>query len=380
MSRLADQALDGALLEATRASLLQARDSLALLKPDSSWSRLCREVDPGRGIRNLLKERLDGAEAEAHAELAKRMPGDALTTNSILLPYSTIAARSARLRMQRDAVAGTTTAGGYLAATSNFPNEAQALLSMLCLGGLGATGVDSTGPNLNLPLVTGSSAAYWMEAETGTPAQITESDQSFGQTAFSPHTVGGYTQMSRLLLLQSNAADVVANDLRRRLKRAIETAVFTGSGSGQLKGLVGRTGVSTATGASFTLATAIDAVTDVGDALTDDANPGWATNRSVAALLRQRQEFTNSSFSLWRGSLTWGRLADELAASTSGLGSGYAIFGCWAFLILMSWGGLQVDVNPYANFQQGIVGMRVLATLDAQPVWPSAFTTLTAVT
>jgi hypothetical protein len=58
-----------------------------------------------------------------------------------------------------------------------------------------------------------------------------------------------------------------------------------------------------------------------------------------------------------------------------------AIFGAWSYLVLCNWsGGLEISVNPYANFQQAIIGLRVIATLDVAPVWPAAFSAVTAIT
>jgi HK97 family phage major capsid protein len=201
--------------------------------------------------------------------------------------------------------------------------------------------------------------------------------------------------MSRLLTLQSNpdAGDVIATDLTRKIRRAIEAAAFNGSGiNGQPKGILNTTGVGTVSGTSFALSTVASAVTDIGDALDPDMNPGWAASKATAILLRQRQEFTGGTRALWEGPATEGTIADYAAAASSGVPSATAIFGAWKYLTLVDFGGgLVVSVNPFggnaygggpdaANFQRGIIGMRFFAVLDVGVVWPSAFAAVTGVT
>lgn len=383
-------AFDRAAVVAAKAAIREMSAAVNLLDQDQDsqreagdkrWLEMCRKLDPAQVIRQLRVENLNGFAKEVSDELDRRRPRS--EGGSAWIPWETLAYRSARARMSqtRADIVGSSSSGGYLVETMNFPTAASALMSMLVLGRLGATAVDATGPNLTLPKVTGSVSPIWLTAET---TQVTESDQSFGQLALDPHTIGGYTEMSHLLTLQSrpDAGDVVALDLSRKIARVIEAAAFAGTGSaGQPHGIIGTTGVGAVSGASYALSTGMGVITGTGDALTDDANPGWVTNRSVASLLRQRQEFTGSPLTLWRGPLTWGQLHDFKAAGTSGVASGTALFGNWYFLILASWaGGLEISVNPFANFQQGIIGMRALATIDIGTVWPAAFAAVTGIT
>ena len=368
-------------MSATQRALLDRIETLAGYgrEADSRWLQLCRQVDPQRIIRNLTQEHISGPDKEASDELDRRHRRT--EGNSATIPWECLALRSHRHSTRADVV-GTSTAGGYLVPTLNTESDAQALLSMLILGQLGCTAVNSSA-NLNMPKVSTSASTYWLSTET---TSLTESDQAFGQLALTPHTVGGYTEMSRLLVLQSSpdAGDVVATDLVRKVKRAIESAAFNGSGvAGQPHGLLGLTGINTTSGSTFALSTVATAVGDIGDALDTDTNPGWAAARSVAILLRQRQEFTNGTRTIWEGPATYGTLSSYNAAASSGVPSATAIFGAWRFLTLCDFGGgLVVSVNPFtpaSNFQQGIIGMRCFAVIDVGAVWPGAFTSVTSV-
>jgi HK97 family phage major capsid protein len=375
-------------MQSARASAERAIRALDLVDDcDDRWTSLCRQVDPARAIRNLTQEECVGADREASDELDRKFRRT--EPNAVTIPWETLAYRAQRAATTRAAlVAGP---AGALVPTLNYPNAAGALLSLLILGRLGATGISSSA-NLSLPRVTSPASVYWLSTEQ---SSVTESDQNFGQLAFSPKTVGGYTEMSRLLTLQSNpdAGDVIATDLTRKIRRAIEAAAFNASGiNGQPKGILSTTGVGTLSGTSFALSTAASAVTDIGDALSPDASPAWAANKSVAITLRQRQEFTNGTRTLWEGPATEGTISDYYAAASSGVPSATAIFGAWKYLTLVDFGGgLVVSVNPYgsnaygggsdaANFQRGIIGMRCFASLDVGVVWPSAFTAVTSIT
>jgi HK97 family phage major capsid protein len=373
-------AFDRGAASVARDAILKARAALDLMAPDGKWLELTRRCDPARMIRQLRSDSLVGVEREVTLECDRRRQRESGVGGWI--PWETLAYRSARARMSNRAdIVGSTTAGGYLVYTENLASAASSLLSMLVLGKLGCTAIDATGPNLTMAKVTASATPSWLTAET---TQLTESEQTFGQMALNPHTVGGYTELSHLLTLQSrpDAGDLVSLDLSRKLARVIEQAAFTGPGSGGApQGIVGLAGVGSTSGAAYTLATGLTSVASLGDALTDDASPGWAVNRTSAILLRGRQEFSGSPLTLWRGPVTWGQLHDFPAAGTSGVAAGDALFGCWAYLVLASWSpGLEISVNPFANFQAGIIGLRALATLDVGCVWPGAFSVVTGIT
>ena len=123
-------------------------------------------------------------------------------SNSALVPWSVLAlAVRASFATRADTVAAAG-AGGYLVETANL-TAADALRPDLLCGPLGQTIIPAPyGASVTLPRQTGTATAFWQSIETST---VAESDQTFGQIAFVPRTVGAYTEMSRLLRLQSNA-------------------------------------------------------------------------------------------------------------------------------------------------------------------------------
>jgi HK97 family phage major capsid protein len=283
--------------------------------------------------------------------------------------------------MTRADIVGSTTAGGYLTYAENIPC-ADALRPLMVVGGLGCTYIDASRGNINLPKQTGAATASWLPAET---TQISESDQTLGQQAYSPHTVGGYTEMSRLLMLQaapSSAEFVVRRDLIAIIARALDLAALQGPGSGGApQGLTGMGGVGSFSGTAASLASIVAATVSLSNALNEST--GVAASLSAASVLKQRSETAVSTRLLWEGSLINGTCTGLPARSTTALSGAAMYIGSWNYLNIVTWGeGIEVLVNPYAtgNFQAGIVGMRAMLTADVSPTWPGAFTTATTVT
>jgi len=110
----------------------------------------------------------------------------------------------------------------------------------------------------------------------------------------------------------------------------------------------------------------------------------YATTPTVAALLMQRTRFANTATPLWDGNL-WEANGPLGCAGFPGMSSkqipaGDMIFGDWNSLIVAEWGVLEIEVNPYANFQAAIVGIRALMTCDIGLRYPGAFCVGTSIT
>ena len=56
------------------------------------------------------------------------------------------------------------------------------------------------------------------------------------------------------------------------------------------------------------------------------------------------------------------------------------IFGDWSQMLMAEWGVLEVDINPFANFQAGIIGVRAMYSVDFGVRVPGAFSVATSIT
>jgi len=91
---------------------------------------------------------------------------------------------------------------------------------------------------------------------------------------------------------------------------------------------------------------------------------GYVTTPAVAALAMARARFSSTDTPLWVGNIWDGTMAGFRAMASNQMSSGTMLFGDWSEVILAEWGVLEVEANPFANFQAGITGIRAFYTVD----------------
>lgn len=283
---------------------------------------------------------------------------------------------------KRDLTVGTASAGGYLVGTDLVPSSFIDLLrARSVVAGLGATMLPGLVGNVTIPKLTGAATAYWLANEA---TAITESQQTIGQLALTPKTLGAYTELSRLLMLQSTpAADqLVMNDFAKVMALAIDLAALEGSGSsGQPAGISVTAGIGSVTGTSLDLADCIEFQTDVatGNALV----PGCAyvTTPAVAGLLAGRARISSTdSVTLWQGNVLEGKVEGYRARTTTQVTAASMVFGDFEQVVIGEWGFLELALNPYASFAAAITGIRAIQSVDVGIRQAAAFSRATSIT
>lgn len=235
--------------------------------------------------------------------------------------------------------------------------------------------------NVTVPKLTGSGTAYWLTNEA---TAITESNATFGQLSLAPKTLGAYTELSRLLMLQSTPAAeaLVMNDFAKVLALAIDLAVFEGSGSaGQPTGISQTGSIGSVTGTSLDLAKAIEFQTDLatGNALADGC--AYITTPAVAGLLKGRARISSTdSQTIWNGSVLDGSIEGFRATTSTQLTAASMIFGDFSQVICAEWGMLEIALNPYAQFTTAITGIRAIQSVDVGVRQAAAFSRATSIT
>jgi len=272
---------------------------------------------------------------------------------------------------------GSAPAGGYLVQTVNVGFIELLRNRSVCFR-MGARALSGLVGNVNVPKQNSAATAAWLGSET---TQITESDQVFGQMALSPKTVGGYTEISRLLLLQSSpdVEGIVNADLAAIVALAVDKGGLSGSGSaGQPLGIANTSGIGSPAGmTTIAYAGQLNFQVAVANANVMPVAGGYVTTPTVAALLMQRTRFANTATPLWDGNLWDANGALQCAGfpgmSSNQIAAGTMFFGDWSQLVIAEWGVLEIEVNPYANFQAGIIGVRALMTVDVGLRYAAAF-------
>lgn len=319
-----------------------------------------------------------GLEFEAHKAIRDKLNRDC-GKNSFFVPVE-VQERGAGTMEKRDLTVASSPGGGYLVETSNqgFIDILRNRSVAMAMGARRLTGLQG---NLTVPKQTAAATAYWLSSESST---ITEGSLTLGQMALSPKTVGAYVEISRQLLLQSSpsAEQVTMTDLAAQLALAVDTAAINGSGSsGQPLGILGTSGVGTGpSGTSLDYANVLKFQSDVAGANALTSSCGYVTTPTVAGLLMARTPFTYANRAIWDGSMLDANVAGFRAMSSNQMPTATMLFGDWLQLVIAEWGILEVEINPVANFQAGIVGVRAIYSVDIGVRYAGAFSKVSSIT
>lgn len=233
--------------------------------------------------------------------------------------------------------------------------------------GLGARLLRNQRANLSIPRIGATANYYWLATEA---TATTESQQTFTNVAMSPKTIASYTEVSRQLLLQANpdVEDVTMSDHAAILGVGLNTAVVFGPGGTQPAGIANgaSANVNTVVGTTASYDTVLEFQDKVltASAMTNAAACAYLGPTAIARKLGNRQEFTGTDATLWQGNLAEGTIAGFPAYSSEIMPANYLLFGDWSTCMVAEWGVLSLEVNPFANFQAGIVGLRAMYSVD----------------
>jgi HK97 family phage major capsid protein len=314
-----------------------------------------------------------GVEAEAHEELCKRF-GPPSHQGRFYVPADILC---------RDLTAASPTGGGHLVGTSNR-SFIDLLRNFSAAFRLGVQRFPGLRENVTLPRQTGGATVNWLSSES---AQATESGLiAFDQVTGEPHTAAAYVEISRQLLLQSDpgAEFIVSRGLAADVAVAADYAVFAGvTTNNEPQGIIGTIGVGTSiSGATLNYSGLVQAQKDIADlnAVLDPGSLGYITTPTVAEILKGRQRFTGTDSPLWRGAIHQGEIEGVVALSSRQIPAGTLIHGDFSQAVVCEWGVLSVEVNPFAHFQAGVVGVRAMYSLDVLILQPASFTVISSIT
>lgn len=315
-----------------------------------------------------------GFEAEVSRATAQRA-GKNLNAHTFILPLEVL---------QREMIVGTASSGGYLVGTDIRPSSFIDLLRNRSVAmNLGMQRLSGLQGSVTIPTQAAAGAVGWL-LESGT---ATENNATFGQKTLSPKTVGGYQQYSRQLLLQSSVdvENFINSDLAALIALKVDAAVLAGTStdSSVPLGIRYTSGLGTAnptSGTDFTYKDAIRFQSTVAAANALFDGFGYVCHPAIAAVAMGKPRFTNSDTPVWEGALLDGRMVGKRAMSSVQITSGTVLGGDFGQVYLGEWGTLEIEANPYANFQAGIVGVRAFYSCDVLVRYGSAFAIGTGIT
>lgn len=370
-----------------------------------------KEFSVLRAIRDHLEGRwnqsgFNSFEKECSNEMAKRTGKE---TTGILLPLGDLTVdrqvlqRSIpNLQSRAPYAANTGASGGNLIQTTlDAANFYDVLRNIPMLFRMGANSLTGLVGNISIPRRTGTSTAYWVSEGQ----DVTESEGTFGQLAFSPKTLGVLAYITRLMLLQStpDIEQLTRMDLLMVMAIEIDRVGISGTGlNNQPRGILNTAGIGNVTGGNATTATTlawshlVDLETTVANLNADfEGNRYYFTNAKGVGTMKKL--ISTTGFPLWIGSENMG-----LTPGTPGAINGYPVgrsnqvpsnltknsgaitnlsaivYGDFSQLWYAFWGTLEILPNPYGKgYESGTIALRVLQTMDVQIRRVEAFAAIT---
>ena len=317
-------------------------------------------------------------ELDCVKEVARKM-NKAPDPQKFLVPFEVLQRPVDVSRSKRDLTVGTVGDGGYLVSTDNV-GFIEILRNRSVAFNLGVRRLSGLNGNVTVPRQTGAATPIWLANEAST---ATESKQAFTQMALTPKTVAAYTEISRLLLLQGSPSveGIVTDDLAAVVAIAADLSVLNGSGvSGQPTGIIQTAGIGSVSGTTLAYSGVLEFQTDVAANNVIPVAGGYVTTPVVAGKMMARSRFSNTDTPLWVGNIWDGQMAGFRGMSSNQMPADTMLFGDWQEVVVGEWGVLEVEVNPYANFQAGIIGVRAMYSLDVGVRRPFAFAYASSIT
>jgi HK97 family phage major capsid protein len=262
--------------------------------------------------------------------------------------------------------------GAYLVDTANV-GFIEMLRNRSVVMRMGARRLTGLQGNVTIPKQSGAATAYWLTSET---TEITESQQTILQVVMTPKTVGAYTEISRQLLLQSTpgAEGIVSDDLAQVVAIAADYAALAGPGTaGSPLGIIYTPLVGTQSGTTLAYAGVLGMQSDLAEANVTPIRGGYVGTPATAVIMMSEMKVANAWSPCWEGNIWDGSMCGFPAMSSNQIPTAGLLFGDWQELVIGEWGVLEVEVNPYANFKAGIIGVRAIYSMDVAVRRPVAF-------
>jgi HK97 family phage major capsid protein len=198
------------------------------------------------------------------------------------------------------------------------------------------------------------------------------------QVTMSAKKLSGYQEYSKLLMIQStpDVETLVLGDLAGGLAVEIDRTILLGTGANNPTGIRFQSGLGTANPTAGTAVVYSDLIryqSTVAAANAMMPTFTYVTTPGVAAMLMAKSRFTNSDTPIWDGGILDGRVVGMRAMATQQMTSAVILAGDYSQAIFGQWSGMEIEVNPYANFQADIVGVKATIYADVAVRYPGAF-------
>ncbi len=218
--------------------------------------------------------------------------------------------------------------------------------------------------DVKIPRKTAASAAGWISTEGGAAS---ESEPTLGQVTMSPKTLGAFTDVTRLMMMQSSLdiEALIRNDLSTAIAQAIDLGALAGSGSsGQPTGIANTSGINAPTAfaaANPTFAEVVAMETAVAEDNALMGNLAYILPAGMYGALKTTAKDAGSGQFVVGPD---GTMNGYRTIVSSQVTAGDLYFGNFSDLLIGMYGGLDITVDPYTNSTSGTVRIVALQTVD----------------
>ena len=324
-----------------------------MTKPEIKRYSLLRAINALANPTDRNAQRAAAFELEC-SEAAQRQYGQ--SAQGVMIPGEILATWNKRdLNTTDDAglVAQNFRPGDFIDALRNASSVMQAGATML-------TGLSGT---VKIPKKTSASAGGWVTEGSAT----SESEMVTGSVTMAPKTVGAFTDISRLMMMQTSLdiEALVRQDLSDSIALAIDLGALAGSGSsGQPTGIKNTSGINAPTNfaaANPTFAEVVAMETAVAE---DNALRGNLAYILPAGMYGALKTTTKDSGSGQFVVAPDGTMNGYRAIVSNQVTAGDLYFGNFADLLIGMFGGLDIIVDPYTASSAGTVRVVALQSVD----------------
>ena len=377
--------LDGKIerAENTEANITRMANTGATPSPDKEIESLKRSFSLSRAINGAMSGGLTGAEAEAYqeAQIEARASGIQLAGN-VAIPSSML--REARTLGDAGLLSAGTGEGSDFVPTEH-QGFIEALQPRLLVEELGATMINGVSGNLDMPRISAAGTAGWGATEAAaTPNSALATDT----LSLSPKRVGAFTTYTKQLLVQGSPSvdRIIADDLGRAIRNAVDAAAFNGGGSsGVPQGIFGTSGVNdqaATNGTALTNATLLKMITDVAsqDGLIGDecfvvSPAAYQTLTSLVQVSGVSALMVNDMINGYKVYMS-SHLNQNTTKGSVTSGTSQLMFGNFKNLMVANWSGVDLLIDPYTLGGSSEVKVIANKWMDLGARQPKAFATI----
>lgn len=242
-----------------------------------------------------------------------------------------------------------------------------------------------------IAFVTGGADASWVEEE----AAASKQKPAYAKKVMAPKRLQVLQGVTYDLMHQSSKAldDLILEDMVKAHAVALDAAIFAGSGSsGQPTGVLAASGVNNididTNGGPLTYDLLVQMETEVGiDNGLLDSTLAYVSNAKVQGKLKTIPQIAGYPYYLMNDGKVNGYpffMSNAIPSNlTKGSSSGVCsaiVFGNWSEVLVGSWGGLQIIVDPYSAKDKGVLEISAAAYHDVLVRTPEAFCKIDEVT